>query len=351
MFPARSKLAVSTANPTFRWGDSGADGRTEGADERGCVPDETVREGEQTDRPFVSVVVPVYNDPEGVRDTLESLVAQTYPGDKHEVVVVDNNSTDDTRAVVRSFCDEYDRVRLEVERDVQSSYAARNRGIEAARGDVLAFVDADMTVDPDWLEGVVEELEDGAYLACDVELYSSSPETLVGKYNRLTGFPVQRYVEQQGYAPTCCLVVRRSVFDEIGEFDSRLISGGDSEFGNRVADSGRDLRFTDQVTMYHPTRDSLSSLLKKELRVGRGLCQRQQYYPERYGRPGIPPRPSGVKHTDGADASDPLSERVVFKVLSGVTTVTRAIGYFTEFGRHTLSNLLGRPGHVDSESS
>ncbi len=282
---------------------------------------------------FASVIVPVYEDPAGVAQTLRSLVEQTYSRERHEIVVVDNDSTDDTRSVVRSYAREHDHVTMAVEDDVQSSYAARNTGVRESSGTVCAFVDADMTVEEDWLESVVERFrkDDVAYLGCDVEIrVPPGEETVFARYNRASGFPVEYDIEVKRFAPTCCLSVRRSVFEEVGTFDQRLTSGGDYEFGNRVSASGVDLHYAPDIVQYHPARSSLRSLVKKSLRQGRGVGQLQRYYPDRYGRPGIPPRPDG-SHVDSTDdESIPSHERVVFELLGLLLLAVRGVGYYGE---------------------
>jgi GT2 family glycosyltransferase len=289
------------------------------------------------DLPTVSVVVPVYNDPEGIRDTLSALTAQTYPADRLEILPVDNGSTDETPDVIREFEAAHEFVTLVVEDEVQGSYAARNAGIEASAGEVLAFVDADEYMDDDWLETAVATTEEAPYVGCDVQLVVER-ETLAARYDALTAFPVARYIRWQNYAPTCCLLVRREVFEDVGTFDDRLVSGGDSEFGARVADAGYAQAFAAEATLYHPVRESVRAIVEKELRVGRGLCQRQEYYPDRFGRPGVPPRPSGVKSVDGDDGDDgddlSTPTRLLFSGLSTAMTGVRALGYYREFVRY-----------------
>ncbi|KAB1188437.1 MULTISPECIES: glycosyltransferase family 2 protein [Haloferax] len=291
-----------------------------------------------SDSPRVSVIVPVYNDPDGISDTLSALTKQTYPKAQLEILAVDNGSTDETREVIRRFADDHETVNLVVEDEIQGSYAARNTGIEHATGDIFAFVDADMYMDETWLETAVAAMGDTAYLGCDVELVVDGDETLAAKFDAQTAFPVEQYIRQQQYAPTCCLLVRRAVFDDVGLFDAALVSGGDSEFGNRVANAGYSQAFAADATLSHPVRDSFSSLLKKELRVGRGLCQRQEHHPERFGRPGIPPRPSGVKSPDQGAEQNSQFEQVLFGVLSMAMTGVRALGYYREYLRYVRGN-------------
>jgi len=234
--------------------------------------------------PSVSVVVPVYNDPEGLRQTVDSLADQTYPSARYEVVVVDNDSTDGTLEAARSLAaDNPDLVRVERETDVQSSYAARNAGIAATDGDLLGFVDADVVADADWIETAVSEMadRDAAYAGCRVDVECAEP-TLAGRYDAATGFPVERYVERHDFAPTCALFVAREVVRDVGPFDEALVSGGDVEFGQRVAASGRTLHYLPEARVVHPARTSLRSLLGKHLRVGRGITQRSRRYPDRY---------------------------------------------------------------------
>ena len=279
-----------------------------------------------SDSERISLVVPVYNDPEGISTTLESFLEQSI--NDFRIVVVDNGSTDRTPNVVRSYDD--DRLTLVHEREVQSSYAARNTGIRNTNAEILAFVDADMTVPEDWLESALHTFEstDADYMGCNVELTLPENPPLSARYDHHTGFPVQQYLEHQHFAPTCCLFTRREVFEDVGLFDHRLESGGDKEFGNRVHEAGYDLHFAEDVTMYHPTRSSLSAHVKKDRRVGRGLCQLQRYHPDRYGTPGVPPRPSGIKRPE---RDLPLKDRLAFGALSRLLTAVRGIGYYQEY--------------------
>ncbi len=278
---------------------------------------------------MISTVIPVYNDPEGIQLTLQSLLTNKTDYD-NEILVVDNNSTDNTLQLIQSYEQQHDNVTLLHETDIQSSYAARNTGIKHAKSDILAFVDADMTVPENWLQKALQAFEstEADYMGCNVELTLPEGPSLAARYDHHTGFPVKQYLKHQQFAPTCCLFVRRSVFDDVGLFDHRLISGGDKEFGNRVADAGYDLHFAEDVTMYHPTRNSLRALVNKDRRVGRGLCQLQRYHPERYGQPGIPPRPSGIKQPE---KSLPLRDRLSFSILSTLLTGVRGLGYYQEY--------------------
>ena len=286
--------------------------------------------------PSVSVVIPVYNDPAGIRDTLSSILESTDSDLLAEVLVVDNGSTDETADVVREYEATHEVVTLVVEAEVQGSYAARNAGIEAATGGVLTFVDADVTVTADWLRTALDELDasGSSYVAPDVRLVVPEEPTRAARYNETAGFPNEDFVAHHRYTPTACLFVRRELIDAVGPFDSRLVSGGDMEFGNRVADAGYDLRYTPRVVVYHPVRESVGALVRRNVRIGRGHCQLQRYYPDRYGRVGIPPRPSGIT----GDQYDGAMNWLTFTALDLTMTLSRAAGYY----RECLATVFGR---------
>jgi len=240
--------------------------------------------------PFVSVIIPVYNDPFGIRDTLSSLFRQNYPENKHEIIVVDNHSRDDTVSMIRQTAARFKRdIIIETEK-TQSSYAARNKGARVARGDIIAFIDSNMTVQPDWIDkgATCFKNKKAEYVGCGIRVYASKKKpSLWEKYDIALGFPVKNYMETDGYAPTACLFVAKRVMEEIGLFDSRLLSGGDVEFGVRARDHGVKMYFDHENVMCHPARDSFSSLFEKQKRVTLGQIRLRRLFPERFKKNGI----------------------------------------------------------------
>jgi len=281
-----------------------------------------------------SVIIPVYNDPEGLQTTVESLLDQTV--DDYEVIIADNGSTDKTRTLAVEYAREYDSVTHVIEDEIQSSYAARNAGIEAARGEILCFIDADMWVESTWLKQVQERMHNGEidYIGCNVEVVVED-ETMFAAYNQRNSFPVGERMARDKFAPTCCLVVRSVVVADVGRFDERLISGGDAEFGLRVSRAGYDQTYAEDITMYHPARSSLRSILKRRYRVARGQIQRARYHPERFQidrhplhpRNVLPVRPQAVFDSAGQDARAFLQQYAIVYDKKLVT----AAGQFREW--------------------
>jgi glycosyltransferase involved in cell wall biosynthesis len=100
----------------------------------------------------LSVVVPCYNEEDAIAACLDALIAQKDA--IHEIIVVDNNSSDATHGIVQSYCEQYPKIRLLSEQQ-QGVQFARNRGFDEARGNVIARIDVDTLVDPGWAKTLV----------------------------------------------------------------------------------------------------------------------------------------------------------------------------------------------------
>lgn len=238
---------------------------------------------QRTFLPSISVICPVYNDSEGVRKTLMSIREQTYPDDRFEIIVVDNNSTDSTRDTAITLLSSVDNGRVVDEHDKQSSYAARNTGLTHATGEIIALIDAGITVEQSWLADLVDVFDrTGAdYVGCNVVLQvPTDKDTLIARYNAALGFPIEFYLEEHHFAGAGCLAVRHKVIEDIGGFDEDLISSGDLEFGQRVYRAGYEMHYASDIKMYHPARTSFNAMMKKAKRIGKGQQQLHREHPD-----------------------------------------------------------------------
>jgi len=220
--------------------------------------------------PTVSVIVPVFNAERALPRLMDSLRAQTYPRDCIEIILVDNNSTDRSPEVMRRYPEAIPLAFAEW----QSSYAARNVGIQRATGEVLAFIDADCRAHPDWLRAGVSALIDkGAdRIAGEVKFALPACPNTYERYDSACHFKMGEYV-RRGWSGAGNLFVRRGVMETVGMFDPRLISGGDYEFGIRATRAGKTLAFASNAVVYHGARRSFRSLVKKKIRVQYGAAQ------------------------------------------------------------------------------
>lgn len=218
--------------------------------------------------PFVSVIIPVLDDQDRLDACLDCFERLTYPRDAFEVIVVDNGSSPPVRVPVGGA-----RLLFETR---PGSYAARNTGIVAARGEVFAFTDADCLPTPDWLEGGVRRLlaEPGCGLVAGaVEVFCRDRDrpTAAELFELLTGFPQQRFVAQNGFGATANLFATRAAIDAVGGFDATLLTGGDVDLGERVRAAGYRLVYEPGARVRHPARRSIYNLLMKVVRTEVGM--------------------------------------------------------------------------------
>lgn len=189
---------------------------------------------------MISVVICTYNRADMLRKTLESFLAQDgLGGIDHEILVVDNNSSDATCEVVRSF-EDHPSVRYVFEPE-QGLSAARNRGIAESRGEIVAFLDDDVVVDPNWLEHMCRCFQETnaavvggrAYLIFEADTPDWFGEELATMFGEVDlGAQRTQLPEGRGLFGLN-LAFRREILHEAGCFDEALgrkgkaLSGGE----------------------------------------------------------------------------------------------------------------------------
>jgi glycosyltransferase involved in cell wall biosynthesis len=203
-----------------------------------------------TGSPSISVVIPTFNRKDRLLECLRSLEAQTYPRADFDVCVVDDGSSDGTAEAVGSFASRTQiRVRF-AGRPHEGPSAARNAGVDATGGDVIAFTEDDITLDPQWLEHAAR--------------YFLDPGTAVVEgRTRLAGSETLRSFEragQPGFLP-CNLFVRRGAFVAAGGFDPaysdlsrNLYFREDADFGFRLLRKGYTAVYAPDVVVTHPAQ-------------------------------------------------------------------------------------------------
>ncbi|MFN3938913.1 MAG: glycosyltransferase family 2 protein, partial [Gemmobacter sp.] len=163
----------------------------------------------------ISVVIPHLNQPAMLARCLDSLWGGTRRPD--QVFVVDNGSTALPAAVVAAYPGT-----VLLQEPTPGPGPARNRGVAASDGTVLAFIDADCIASPDWLAAAEAELADpgAAILGGDVRIALTDPArlTMLEAYESIYAYRMDRYIAEQGFTGTGNLVVRRAVFEDVGPF-------------------------------------------------------------------------------------------------------------------------------------
>jgi peptidoglycan/xylan/chitin deacetylase (PgdA/CDA1 family)/GT2 family glycosyltransferase len=191
--------------------------------------------------PFVSVVIPAYNEENYLLSCLESIRKQDYAGE-YEVIVVDNASTDNTAKIALDWGAKV------VYESKRSPACARQKGAEVATGEIIAFIDADTQAPADWLSTFVSRFVrepetvviSGPYAYCDA-----------GKFTRITSYIgnfisiiidqlFRKAFDKGGTIWGCNFAVRRSAFWEVGGFDTSIkFYGEEYELSLRLKRAGK----------------------------------------------------------------------------------------------------------------
>jgi len=186
------------------------------------------------DRPVrISVIVPVYNASAWLQECIHGLLNQDYDHRHFEIVLVDNNSSDGSKALIRR----HPRVRL-LEETVQSAYAARNRGVRESQGDVLAFTDSDCVPTSNWLSVIASQMRSRATQAVlgSIEPASAGDAMrLISNYEAARLEYILKNRRQRAYfAFGGNMAIRRVAFDLYGPFPE-VSRGGDTLLLQRIA--------------------------------------------------------------------------------------------------------------------
>ncbi|MCC0063527.1 MAG: glycosyltransferase family 2 protein [Defluviimonas sp.] len=209
---------------------------------------------------MISVIVPHFNQEAHLRTCLERLTAQTGRTGRCEIIVVDNGSRRLPEEVVRDFPG----VMLLSEK-TPGPGPARNRGIEAAQGDILAFIDADCHADSGWLAAIEAAFgaKDRPIIGGDVRLGYLDPAhpRFHEPYEAIYSFRNEMHIAE-GYSGTGNLAVRAEVQRDVGPFAGIGVAE-DRDWGMRARKLGYVTTYVPAMIVYHPARNAFSELTGK----------------------------------------------------------------------------------------
>ncbi len=232
--------------------------------------------------PKISVVVCTYNGAHNIRDCLKGLCQLDYPN--FEVIVVNDGSTDATAAIVQ----EYD-VRL-INTEQCGLSRARNTGMEAATGEIIAYIDDDAYPDPHWLTylaatfmrtshaGVggpnIAPLGDGFIADCVAHAPGNPTHILLTD-------------QQAEHIPGCNMAVRKSCLEAIGGFDPQYRTAGDDvDVCWRLQQQGGTLGFSPAAAVWHHRRKTVRAYWKQQCGYGRAEALLEAKWPDKYNAAG-----------------------------------------------------------------
>jgi len=212
--------------------------------------------------PLISVIIPHLNQPNGLDNCLASLESQTLKRSEFEIIVVDNGSVSLPKTAISRHPGT-----LLLEEPRPGPGLARNRGAEAASGDILAFIDADCRAHPDWLHSAFHALQISpkrTILGGDVQIWrkNESATTALEAYESVFAYRFKLYIEEHGFSGTGNLVVRRADFKKIGPFRGIDVAE-DIDWGQRARTAGYSFIYIPEMIVFHPARETIQELCVK----------------------------------------------------------------------------------------
>ncbi|MFA4702005.1 glycosyltransferase [Pyrococcus kukulkanii] len=214
----------------------------------------------------VSIVIPAYNSENTLWDTLNSLLAQNYPKDKYEIIVVDDGSTDSTYHIANQFKMRYKnniRIRVFTKNENQGKGSAQNFGVNVSNGNYILTIDSDSIAPPNWIQTMVSSLK-----TCDVVsgvYYAYNPSNIIEKMQNALFISKFKYSKNPMVIAGTNFGFKKSVFYEIGGFNEKTPSTT-FDFVIRAKQKGFKFCVNKDSYVYTRVHNNLISLIVQLLR-------------------------------------------------------------------------------------
>lgn len=228
--------------------------------------------------PRVSVVVCSYNGGRTLEECLRSLSHLNYPD--HEVLVIDDGSTDDTSAIARRFP-----VRC-IRTENGGLSRARNLGIEESTGEIVAFIDADACADADWLYHIVTAMEEQRAVAAGGPNLSPRGDGMVAQcVDHAPGNPTHVLIDDElaEHVPGCNMAYRKTALEAIGCFDAvHRAAGDDVDVCWKLLARDMKIAFAPGAVVWHHRRPTVRGFLRQQKGYGYAEAHLRVRYPGRF---------------------------------------------------------------------
>jgi len=228
--------------------------------------------------PKISVVVATYNAARTLDDCLQSLVNLHYPD--YEVIVVNDGSTDESAAIIQQYpCQA-------ITTPNRGVSAARNEGLRAAIGEIVAYIDSDARADPDWLSYLATTfLESDVVGVGGPNLIPQEDNWVAQCVYRSPGGPTQVMLDDQSaeHIPGCNMAFRKWALEEIGGFDPIFTKAADDvDICWRLLERGYRLGFSPSAVVWHHRRPSVKAYWRQQVGYGESEALLERKHPNKF---------------------------------------------------------------------
>lgn len=217
--------------------------------------------------PDISVIIPHLNQNEALTFCIASLQKQNYPLDKLEIIIVDNGSK-----VIPSLHSRVFKNISILSEATPGPGPARNTGVGASGGEMLFFIDADCTADPNWIKSGVSSLLEGdaPIIGGDVQIPIADKNSITAleAYEMIFAYQQETYIKKVGFSGSGNLAMSRGVFDQVGPFPGVDVAE-DRAWGATALNKGFKFIYCPTMIIYHPARDTFDEIFQKWARHSR----------------------------------------------------------------------------------
>ena len=225
----------------------------------------------------VSIIITARNEEKYLPMLFEDILNQTFPLQNIEVVLMDSNSTDNTRLVMEEFKKNNETLSVQIvtnERQIQA--AGFNEGVKHATGDVVLKIDAHSRIPADFVQKNVDEILAGAYVCGGnrptvVDSADDFSKTLHIVEESALGSSIANYRKSDVKRKVNSIfhgMYRKEVFDKVGLADERLLRTEDNEFHYRVRKAGYDIIFNPEIESYQYIRPTFTKMIQQKFANG-----------------------------------------------------------------------------------
>jgi len=228
--------------------------------------------------PFISIIIPCYNEQDTIHKLLEAIYAQTYPRADLEVVIADGMSTDETRSEIAEFADSHPHLHIAVVDNPRRIIpAALNCALVEAQGEIIVRLDAHSMPHPDYIERCVSDLEAGLgenvggvwEIRPGAKTWVAQSIAAAASHPLGVGDALYRHADRAAEVDTVPFgAFKRELLALIGFFDETLLSNEDYEFNTRIRKSGGKIWLDPSIRSVYFARSTLAALAKQYARYG-----------------------------------------------------------------------------------
>jgi len=215
---------------------------------------------------MISVIIPSYNSENTISKCLNSVQNQNYSGE-YEIILIDS-SVDKTPQIVSSNYPDVKFIHLNQKTDPG---AARNIGIEKARGDIIAFIDSDCIAAIDWLENIEKAHESSYNIIGGVVNNGNEKNDLVawaGYISEFREFLPEHPKKEVSHIPTCNISYQRKIFNKFGLFEGKYYPQEDLVYNYNLRQNGEKILLDPTIHIFHHHRSSLRDFLNHQKKIG-----------------------------------------------------------------------------------